>query len=175
MSSCSNSFAISLFERIGIVCPGGSLTGASVILFRSGAGWSASSLRSASATRSRSVDPRLTAAILARFSRSSGRSNVERINITILFSCIKLWVSLLACQRHLTQVSCTARYCFIYDLSRQTFGNVGVASSNPITPTIDFIEISLPIFNLGVTNLGPLARAGRIHHVFYDESGRRRR
>ena len=85
MSSCSNIFAISLFERIGIVCPGGSLTGASVILFLSGAARSASSLRSASATRSRSVDPRFTAAILARFSRSSGRSNVERINMTICF------------------------------------------------------------------------------------------
>ena len=85
MSSCANICAISVFDRIGIVCPGGSFTGASVILLRCGAAWSAKSLRNASATRSRSVEPRFTAVILARFTSSSGRSNVVRIKMPICF------------------------------------------------------------------------------------------
>jgi hypothetical protein len=49
-----------MFDRIGIVCPGGSLMGASVIRLRSGTGCSASNRRNAPATRSRSVEPRWT-------------------------------------------------------------------------------------------------------------------
>jgi hypothetical protein len=138
MSSCSNSFAISLFERIGIVCPGGSLTGASVILFRSGADCSASSLRSASATRSRNVDPRLTAAILARFSRSSGRSNVERINMTICFTAQDCAASLLSCQRLLHQGDRPDKLLFHIWFIAPNVRDLGVADSNPLTPTIDF-------------------------------------
>jgi hypothetical protein len=59
--------------------------GASVIRLRLGTGCSANSRRSASATKSRSVEPRCTAAILARFMRSSGRSKVVRINMLICF------------------------------------------------------------------------------------------
>jgi hypothetical protein len=59
--------------------------GASVIRLRLETGCSASNRRNASATKSRSVEPRFTAAILARFMRSSGRSKVLRINMLICF------------------------------------------------------------------------------------------
>src|SRR5712672_2668821 len=64
--------------------------GASVILLRLGEDCSANSRRRASATKSRSDEPRFTAAILARFMRSSGRSRVVRINVLICFSANKL-------------------------------------------------------------------------------------
>jgi len=78
-------FAVGALERIGMVCPGGSLMGASVILLRLGEDCSASIRLKASATKSRSDEPRFTAAILARFMRSSGRSKVVRINMLICF------------------------------------------------------------------------------------------
>jgi len=68
-----------------MVWPGGNLIGASVIRCRLASDDSASNRRMASATRSRSDDPRLTAAILARFIKSSGRSKVVLINMLICF------------------------------------------------------------------------------------------
>ena len=53
---------------------------------RGGGACSASSFRKASATRSRKLEPRLTAAILARFIRPSGRPNVVRRNTVMYFS-----------------------------------------------------------------------------------------
>lgn len=164
MSSCSNIFAISLFERIGIVCPGGSLTGAFVILFRSGAGCSASNLRSASATRSRSVEPRFTAAILARFTRSSGRSKVERINMTICFPALHCGVSLPACQRQLLQARIDACQCFIYDLWRRYVGHrLAGCSSRDLTDNIGSFMPTTKSLSVGrhpfPQPLGPLSYA----------------
>src|SRR5882757_4925819 len=103
-----------MFDRIGIVCPGGSLMGASVIRLRFGTGCSASSRRNASATKSRSVEPRFTAAILARFMRSSGRSKVLRINMLICFPAKKLnWDPRAKTVRYRTLANALILGCFL--------------------------------------------------------------